>query len=99
MQSGEEYDGKKDYCKNNKNISKYLYVGRSKTLRSRINQHIGGKHEGIFAMHLQRWATQLNCQVEISYYKFSDKPNLIIQSIEDGIWQSVKPMLGRKEKQ
>lgn len=99
LQNSTDYEGKKDYCKNNESKSTYLYVGRSKKLRSRLSQHLGAKHEGIYAMHLQRWATQLNCEIEVSYYSLDGQPNLVVQSIEDGIWETVTPMFGRQGEQ
>jgi hypothetical protein len=99
LQSETDYDGKKDYCKANENPSQYLYVGRSKKLRSRLSQHLGAKHEGIFAMHLQRWATRIDCEIEIAFYRFDGRSNLIVQAIEDGVWKSVLPMLGRQGEQ
>jgi hypothetical protein len=99
LQSEQDYDGKKDYCKANENPSQYLYVGRSKKLRSRLSQHLGAKHEGLFAMHLQRWATRIDCEIEISFYRFDGRSNLIVQAIEDGVWRSVLPMLGRQGEQ
>lgn len=96
LQAEADYDGKKDYCQVNGNPSRYLYVGRSKKLRSRLSQHLGAKHEGLFAMHLQRWATPIDCEIEISFYRFDGESNLIVQAVEDGVWRAVSPMLGRQ---
>src|SRR5690606_843826 len=99
LQAEEGYDGKVDYCKDNECLSQYLYVGRSKKLRSRLAQHLGARHEGIYAMHLQRWATPISCDIDISYYRIDGKANLVIQAIEDGVWQTLQPMLGRQGEQ
>jgi hypothetical protein len=47
-------------------------------------------------MHMLRWATGVQCKVEISHYQFDKMDNLIIQALEDGLWQSFNPMFGRK---
>jgi len=87
-----------DYCRVNKENANAnaLYVGRSKKLKSRLAQHLGAEHRGIYAMHLQRWATGNDASISISYLKFEKQENLLVQAIEDGIWSSIKPAFGRK---
>ncbi|EGV9614983.1 hypothetical protein D9M92_25855, partial [Vibrio parahaemolyticus] len=89
-------DVKKDYCRINHANSKYLYVGRSKKLRSRLNQHLGAENGGLFAMHLSRWSTQTNVKIKVSYYQLDNEDNLLVQALEDGLWDELKPMFGRK---
>jgi hypothetical protein len=96
VQNTEDFEGKKDFCRWNEVMSDYLYIGRSQKLRSRLKQHLGAGNEGIFAMHMLRWATGVQCKVEISHYQFDKMDNLIIQALEDGLWQSFNPMFGRK---
>jgi hypothetical protein len=96
VQNAADFKGEKDFCRRNKALSDYLYIGRSQKLRSRLKQHLGGGNEGIFAMHMLRWATDVQCKIEISYYQFKKIDNLIIQALEDGLWQSFNPMFGRK---
>jgi hypothetical protein len=87
-----------DYCRVNKeNVdAKALYVGRSKKLKSRLTQHLGTEQNGIYSMHLQRWATSNDAKISISYMKFEKREDLLVQAIEDGIWSSLKPAFGRK---
>lgn len=96
VQNTEDFEGKKDFCRWNDVLSDYLYIGRSQKLRSRLKQHLGAGNEGIFAMHMLRWATGVQCKVEISYYQFDLLDDLIIQALEDALWQSFNPMFGRK---
>ena len=96
LQKTEDFEGKKDFCRRNEGLSDYLYIGRSQKLRSRLKQHLGAGNEGIFAMHMLRWATRVQGKVEISYYQFDLFDNLIIQALEDGLWQCFNPMFGRK---
>lgn len=88
---------KKDFCKiNEKHISNTLYVGRSKTLRSRLSQHLGAANHGVYAMHMQRWVSQNPLKLEISYLTFKNESNLLIQTIEDALWTAEKPAFGKK---
>lgn len=88
----------KDYCRVNKENANAnaLYVGRSKKLRSRLTQHLGTEQKGIYSMHLQRWATGNDAKISISYMKFEQKEDLLVQAIEEGVWSSLKPAFGRK---
>jgi hypothetical protein len=87
-----------DYCRiNNENMNTgTLYVGRSKTLKARLRQHLGAENRGIYSMHLQRWATRNDTEISISYMKFENKEDLLVQAIEDGLWASLLPAFGRK---
>ncbi|EIA1769891.1 GIY-YIG nuclease family protein [Vibrio parahaemolyticus] len=89
-------DEKKDYCRVNHANSQHLYVGRSKKLRSRLSQHLGSENGGLFAMHLSRWSTQINAKIKVSYYQLDNEDNLLVQALEDGLWDELKPMFGRK---
>ena len=73
-----------------------LYVGRSKTLRSRLRQHLGAGSRGVYALHLQRWATGNDAEIAISAMKFDGAEDLLVQAVEDGLWASLKPAFGRK---
>lgn len=87
-----------DYCRinsENKNTDA-LYVGRSKTLKARLRQHLGAENRGIYSMHLQRWATGKDIDISISYMQFENKEDLLVQAIEDGLWASLRPAFGRK---
>lgn len=88
---------KKDFCKiNEKHSSNTLYIGRSKTLRSRLSQHLGAANHGVYAMHMQRWISQNLLKLEISYLTFKNESNLLIQAIEDALWTAEKPAFGKK---
>ncbi|HCG7354113.1 hypothetical protein CGJ95_22250 [Vibrio parahaemolyticus] len=89
-------EAKKDYCRINHANSQYLYVGRSKKLRSRLNQHLGAESGGLFAMHMSRWAIKTNVKIKVSYYQIDNEDDLLIQALEDGLWDELQPMFGRK---
>jgi hypothetical protein len=72
-----------------------LYVGRSKVLRSRLRQHLGAEGHDTYALHLQRWATKVNLKITVTWMSFTGADDMLIQSIEDGIWSHLKPAFGR----
>jgi len=86
-----------DYCRVNKDHadSITLYVGRSKTLRARLRQHLGAESKGVYAMHMLRWASGIDAQLNVSYMRFEGEDDLLIQAIEDGLWSSLRPTFGR----
>lgn len=96
IQSADEFEGKKDICRPIHSDSEFLYVGRSQTLRSRLKQHLDAGNEGIYAMHMLRWCSGIEAKIKIYCYRFDAKPNLIVQALEDGLWDRFRPMFGRK---
>ena len=87
-----------DYSRLNaeNNQSMTFYVGRSKTLRARLKQHLGAEARGVYSLHLQRWATGNNAEIAIFVMKFNDAEDLLVQAVENGLWSSLKPAFGRK---
>lgn len=73
-----------------------LYVGRSQSLKTRLRQHLGAKSIKPYALHMELWATRNDLEVTIDYMHFEDRDSLLIQAIEDGLWESLKPVFGRK---
>lgn len=91
---------KSDYSKINSIAScpgtHTLYVGRSKSLRTRLEQHLGSGATGVYSLHLQRWAVTLDVSVQITYLRFDGTDDLLVQAIEDGIWSLLRPAFGRQ---
>jgi len=50
----------------------------------------------VYSMHMQRWATGNNADISLSYMKFENQEDLLIQAVEDGIWAALCPAFGRK---
>jgi len=90
------FEGKKDICRPIHSESACLYVGRSQKLRSRLKQHLDAGSEGVYAMHMLRWCLGIEATIRIQCYRFDQQPNLIVQALEDGLWESFRPMFGRK---
>ena len=73
-----------------------IYVGRSRTLRQRMNQHFGADHNGTFALHLSRWAQDIEAALVVCFTEFVGLDDLVVQAIEDGIWETLSPAFGKK---
>ena len=79
--------------------SRCLYVGSSKGLIPRIKQHLGFGPRGTFAMQLYYWCENLNLDITINIYAFDTDISIkAFQAFEDGVWNSLRPMLGRQGK-
>lgn len=91
-------NNQKDFPRLNKKHkgSQYLYVGRSHKLRSRIRQHIGSGHKGTYALHMMRWANNIEEDIELQYFKLEGVENLVVQAVEDALWSELRPAFGRK---
>lgn len=76
-----------------------LYVGSSNDLIHRIKQHMGFGPNGTFAMQLCHWCDQVDLDVNLKIYAFTNSiSSKAFQAFEDGVWDSLKPMLGRQGK-
>jgi hypothetical protein len=77
--------------------SSVLYVGSSQSLESRIKQHFGYATKSIFAMQLCHWLPDRHDKINIKAYSFGkDIQQCVLQTIEDELWNRLKPMLGRQ---
>ena len=79
--------------------SRCLYVGSSKGLIPRLKQHLGFGPKGTFAMQICYWCENLDLDITINIYAFGNSISIkAFQAFEDGVWDSLKPMLGRQGK-
>jgi NurA-like 5'-3' nuclease len=76
--------------------SQTLYVGRSRDMGTRVRQHLGADLFKPYALHFELWAKNNAIEVTIDYMRFEDRDDLLVQAIEDGLWESLKPAFGRK---
>jgi hypothetical protein len=76
-----------------------LYVGSSNDIVPRIRQHLGFGPKGTFAMQLCHWCENTKLDLTLKIYSFANSiEEKAFQSFEDGVWDSLKPMLGRQGK-
>jgi hypothetical protein len=87
------------YARLNPQVSCCLYVGSSNDLIPRIKQHLGFGPKGTFAMQLCHWCENASLDLTLKIYSFASKiDKKAFQAFEDGVWESLKPMLGRQGK-
>ena len=78
-----------------------LYLGRSFSPWGRIGQHMKQMTSGMYAMHLEQWAVDLELDVQMSLYgvpEYQETPEYerAINVLETGLWDHYKPLLGRR---
>lgn len=97
-QEEDGYPGKKNLCKINPHSDgcRVLYVGRSYGPRERLKDHLRASLLGTYAIHFQSWAAEIDLKVDFFLYRFSGIGDRVVQVIEDGLWDHLKPMLGRR---
>jgi hypothetical protein len=77
--------------------SKSMYVGTSADMHSRFRSHLGrGKGAETWAMYLSAWAAPTNVNFVVEYYEFKDALAEDIELIEGVLWDSLRPMFGKK---
>lgn len=98
FQDSDEYDGKKNLCKPNSitEATRAIYVGRSYKPRDRLKQHLSESDSGTYAIHFATWASELEIDVIFSLYRFAGLGNRVIQVLEDGLWDNLQPLLGKR---
>jgi hypothetical protein len=79
--------------------SNCLYVGGSQNISQRLKGHLGFGAKGTYAMQLAHWAPHLNLTLKFTCARYADteRPE-IMQALEDTLWDTLTPMLGRKGK-
>lgn len=94
----DSYNGKKNLCQINRNAceSRTLYVGRSYKPRERFKQHLLDSKSGTYAIHFAMWANELDALVDFHLYQFRGIGDRVIQVIEDGLWDNLNPLLGKR---
>jgi hypothetical protein len=73
-----------------------LYVGSSANLLRRIREHAGQGHEKTYALHMGRWLPD-EAEVRLTYaFLGAGSPSLIASALEDHLWETRRPMFGRR---
>ncbi len=98
LQDQSGYHGKKNLCQENKDhlCTSTLYIGRSYSPRERLKQHLRESNGGTYAMHMAMWARNLDLKLEFFLYQFKGLGDRTMQVIEDGLWDRLRPLLGKR---
>ena len=73
------------------NSLKYLYVGSSQEVKTRLKQHLGFGAMSTYSLHLNKW--WVNKKINITLYEVNSVENM--QLFEDLLWKKYKPFLGK----
>ena len=89
--------GLRSYAKPNTESS-CLYVGGSKSIVSRLKQHLGySAAKGTYSLQLLHWAPPLNLDLAFSCARYGlEESQDVMQALEDTLWDVGRPMLGRR---
>jgi hypothetical protein len=98
LQAQGDYPGRRNLCQLNGAIaeSRAIYVGRSYSPRERFKQHLLASAGGTYAIHFQSWSCEIHLHVEFFCYQFRGLGDLAAQVLEDGLWDHLQPVLGKR---
>lgn len=91
--------GRRAYPRRNKlrERGSCLYVGRSQSVAKRLRDHLGYGAKKTYALQLIHWARPLSLEIEFVCAKYSeDTSSVALQALEDTLWETRTPMLGRQ---
>lgn len=74
-----------------------LYVGGSEGVRRRLKEHIGKAASGTYALNFQRWCPEFDGTITVMVQPFSpDAGRDCRQDLEDALWETLRPIFGKK---
>lgn len=74
-----------------------LYVGTSESMHDRFRTHLGrGNGVATWALYLSAWAVPLRAKFLVEYYQFTDTIAEDVELIEGVLWDSLRPLFGKK---
>ena len=77
--------------------SRVFYVGSSWNLLKRIEEHLGYGAKDTYALQIVHWAGAMNLEIEVICAEYPEGiEKEILQTLEDTLWDTLKPMFGRK---
>lgn len=95
--AGRDADDGKLPAINDKHDGRVLYVGRSWNVMSRIREHLKADcSKKTYALRFAAWANELNLEVELLIWEFPGIADLTLQVVEDGLWDRLGPLFGRR---
>lgn len=75
-----------------------FYVGGSKSIVTRLKQHLGySASKGTYSLQLLHWAPRLSLDLVFACARYYPRPpQEVLQALEDTLWDSKRPMFGRR---
>lgn len=75
----------------------YLYVGTSESMYERFRSHLGrGVGTKTWALYLSAWAVPLKAKFVVEYYELKETIAEDVELIEGVLWDSLRPLFGKK---
>ena len=69
----------------------------SYNLLKRLKEHLGYGAKDTYALQLAHWAREMNLDIEVVCAEYPEGIGQeILQTLEDTLWETLKPMFGRK---
>lgn len=80
------------------NVSgKCFYVGSSQSVAKRLTEHLGYGARKTYALQFIHWARPLSLHLEFVCAKYPETTtSTVVQTLEDTLWETKKPMFGRQ---
>jgi hypothetical protein len=77
--------------------SDVIYVGCSWGMLLRFKSHLGYGARSTFSLQLAHWAQKLNLELDLVCAEYPQNiPPKALQLLEDTLWDTLKPMFGRR---
>ena len=74
-----------------------FYVGSSRSVATRLKEHLGFGAKATYALQLIHWARPLSLELTFVCAKYAEStPYEVVQALEDTLWETKKPMFGRQ---
>ena len=74
-----------------------FYIGSSQSVARRFKEHLGFGASGTYALQLVHWARPLSLELDFVCAKYAEDPPFdVIQALEDTLWETRRPMFGRR---
>lgn len=78
-------------------LGQTIYVGSSKSIKSRMYQHLKQAPKGTYALHLGRWCPIAPHRLKVEIQTpIGEVAPAVIQDAEDALWDQSCPLFGRR---
>lgn len=81
---------------NNVTDSTTIYVGSSRSLENRMEQHLVTAPKATYALKLREWCPDADFSISVEAVRLLyEKIHIQLQDIEDALWRKDRPMFGK----
>lgn len=83
---------------NKEHDTSVLYVGSSKKIRNRIKQHLGDGNKRTYSLDLCQWFPK-GVDLALEIYSINSDNQQVLETVEQGFWDTYKPLFGKRSGQ